>query len=128
MRLNRGTMISSGLLLAAFALPQLQPPPPAVPRRLLITRLGLAAPGDSLTYKLSWGRSARASGYATTVTAAPGTWAGLPTATVTTDTALTFTAVNALTDSVRFTASVLATNRWGASAAATRSWTLAADW
>lgn len=68
----------------------------------------LAAPGDSLRIGVAWGAATRATGYRLTVAATRtnGTWTGLPANLPVTGLTSTFTAVNAVWDSVTFTATV----------------------
>ena len=69
----------------------------------------LIAPGDSLSYSLSWGAAQRATSYLVTVTAAGtnGTWTGLPSSqAVLSGTTLAFKAISLAWDSATFTATV----------------------
>ena len=69
----------------------------------------LIAPGDSLSYGLSWGAAQRATSYLVTVSASAtnGTWTGLPSSqAVLSGTTLSFKAVSLAWDSATFTAVV----------------------
>jgi hypothetical protein len=86
----------------------------------------LAAPRDTLTYTLRWGRATNATSYKITVTAAStptGTTLGLPSAITVPDTFATFSASNLTYDSLAFNASVTAARGTRVnSTASTKTW------
>ena len=97
-----------------------------VAERATAVLAGLAAPGDTLRYTLSWTAGARATGYLVTTTVTQGTgWSGLLTSAPTSGLSTAFTPVNATAwDSVSFSACVVSTNLGKTSSPRCTSWTL----
>jgi hypothetical protein len=123
----RGLMLGLLVLCAACTPTQNAPEAPGAvvaQREMIVSQAGLAAPGDTLRYTVSWTAGARATGYLVTTTVTQGTgWSGLLTNAPTAGLTMAFTPVNpAAWDSVSFSACVASTANGKTSAPKCTSW------
>lgn len=125
----RGLILGLLLLLTGACTSSEGPEAPGqvVAERATAALAGLAAPGDTLRYTLSWTAGARATGYLVTTTVTQGTgWSGLLTSAPTGGLSMAFTPINPTAwDSVSFSACVASTNNGKTSSPRCTSWTLA---
>lgn len=124
----RGMILGLLLLLTGACTSSEGPEAPGqvVAERATAVLAGLAAPGDTLRYTLTWTAGARATGYLVTTTVTQGAgWSGLLTNAATAGLSMAFTPVNtAAWDSVTFNACVTSTGNGKQSNPRCTSWKL----